>query len=817
MLTTLLICTLLASAAYPPQTELFGAAMQLLSMSFSARARLILNLKGCEIDGVKVGVMETFLPRDTYRGVTEEVLTQPGLPVYLDYMARLFHIQEAPRAAAVGSAEAEAPETVSLAWHVTPMERLLTAIAALPQLKIVENGHQRYRSIGGAKSGDIISLVDAVSAAKALTEELIFTRKANNVAFAELQKIARREGEAFCRLAFLIEAFAFKVTSHQYKSPALAEEISRSAKDYFRGADNLVSLVHMLPWINREGDRPPNKLSHLMAAVWDYRQESPVLLGLPEDLLLDFLAKTRVVLRVETTAASLDAMSGAFTRLFPALRGLAEEPGNINEDPRWYGRDFWDLTPHPDDAFGGLPLEEISEHYRARAVDTSFRGVLARNRRVDLMGRSQQEVLSSLVKDTKSVGLVEALLEADDLEIGTLVAMSPLFETDLVSILESLALKFPGESAKLRFLISSGFHLSAVSLLHRVSGKIGLQTVAKVVDHLSCGERAEVGGVEIFKDPEEQAAFAEFASSLARLRRRHPAKRLNEFVFPGFADLALFVAAGEGALALDKIHGMKLKGGFNWKPVESLVKEYALFGKYFSLVRRHFPALVDQSRFEKMLHAGEAGEVLKEFMWLVERPQVVKSVALCTGEECIEDDEVHAYPDVSSVDVSPGLSDKVASMTRHVLGKWHRLLMIADDLRVWEHPDMAGEYDFDLIAPILAKRASFWLYLLFNPERARRVRELVEECLDEVPDEMRYIALVCSGLSYHRRRFPRKAAHLDQVELNNFVEGYKRSNMAQGSAIQRRVEAVAAPASHVTPVSVASLQDSLLSISFADV
>ena len=823
MFKSILLYTSIALAAHPVETELIAAAKALIRLPFDVKNRLLMSLKGCKSDGIKVGVTETFLPSDVYRDITEETLVQEGLPTYLDYMTRVLHVAvDADPKRAAGDSAARVAHSVSSSWQVTPLERFLTAIGSIQQLKIVTNGHTRYPRLGEASGEKVGIMVDALASARGLTEELIFTFKTDKRAFAMLSGVASTEGEAFCRLAFSLERFAFRVANYDYDTPTYVNTIVRATRDYLRSTDNPLPLLAMLPWIDndRRVHVAPNRLSTLMRAVWNYRQESPVYLGIPEHLLIDFLAKARRMLRVERSEEAKKDMQDSFACLLPALRDLANEPGNINESPEWYGRDFWDLTPHPEEAFAGLPMDDLSDKLADLAVSIkSFRSILLMYKRTDLVQLSQFEVLSSLMTDTRGSALLEALVNAPDLEVDTLLSLSPLFDADLVAALDSIDGKYSAQVARIKFFISTGSYVSAVNELRRLSSSIGWGAVARVIYHLGCSECAVVkeSGAEFFEDKDKLLAFQEFAHSLAVLRRSHPAEKLEDFVFPGFADIALFVAAGEEVLAFDRLHVLKRKGGWDWKPVEDLVKDYCLFGKHLPLVRRIFPSLIaNRNMLEAMLHAGQGYGAVREFVWLVEKPQIVGSFRRYNGDETMEDDVSEFMPDFSGVTVSPADSDKIALMAMHVLEKWRMFLTRSDEPNVWARPI---EMTPDGLVPVLAGRMSFWLYLLFNSDRALNIQQLIEQCLEEAPENLRYFALVCCGLSYHRRSFRTKTPSLLTTEVEEFVRDYRRSDEAMLLPPARPVVTgiAAAVPDKATPDSVAQLQTSLVKLSFADV
>jgi hypothetical protein len=368
----------------------------------------------------------------------------------------------------------------------------------------------------------------------------------------------------------------------------------------------------------------------------------------------------------------------------------------------------------------------------------SFREILGMSEGHGCQYAFQLDALTSIAKGGASDSFILRLIDAPDLAD---------FSRIQVFGLPRLSKSF--DKVKIAALLERP-HL-VIQLLRRLS----IKEVADFV-HLIPGlfpDFIEAGilvdtDVSKFSDTHEQIGFKTFAHGLFMLRSEFPAEPIPGFVFPGFADLALLVAANKFNVAIDRLSKLASEDvDLGWLAVANHVAGYALFGRYWEDIKTQFPDLAARSFaiYDAAVKRGLINEEILKVVRALEAPQIPRSLeTVMSPEKCRQILVMGRYAIL-----------RILSMT----GFDPREQRPAITTVLEEYTETQGgrtiQYEqYELETPLedIAKFPSFWLYLLANPTEIQRLGNLIPELLVQLGENI-YLGKLCVKFIAYQRTF----------------------------------------------------------------
>jgi len=334
-----------------------------------------------------------------------------------------------------------------------------------------------------------------------------------------------------------------------------------------------------------------------------------------------------------------------------------------------------------------------------------------------------------------------------------LVIDSP-FDTILAEIAEAARVKLCKETyinqlelfrarvvlAKLKLAVSAGLPAISIRLIRETVSVGGWPRAARLMARLpgifsalpnppDFAERGEVleTGAEWFRDPAARRAFQDFADSLVKLRTSFPAQR--HFLFPGFLDLALFVAVGEFELA-DSL----ISRSSDFSDFSAVKMEIAQF-RFFGI---HLP---EMRKYNLDLEIGNSSALSAAVAAALDPRLAIPAYGGDAEASFMRFEDLQKVP-------SPSQRAKTGEMARELIRRSVDLFGgVQEEAALGPVRALTAGSDPGLVERILnsgiQRLPSFWVFLLVNSEIVSlSMRRLLKELLEKA-GELSYLALVC--------------------------------------------------------------------------
>ena len=678
-------------------------------------------------------------------------------------------------------------------WKPDQLSVFLDALAKSESIK-----PDKSQVIGIATVQEWREIVRALFGAKAVRDEMPYLRGTSLLASSRASALA--EGGHYSRLAYYASRGSIVFGSDSDLSARLIRYIkgvSQSPnleKDIADARGSTLLATRTLQFVDYGGDtrdrRAPSELAILLSSIWNARfLPIPLFDEFPVKLLVSVFDKMEIAMttlkRSPVSEELLSQLSEVVTlvgEMLPVIRSIADKRITINEHSQGgYVGVYLGEGSEEDrlsQGFDLLKIEDISESAKVAAEEPIAEDSMLADSMRAKAGFAQPVVASPVapvlpflaVRDDdprqseelnkeyklavqgKSNSLARLLDTCRSNALFQVTVVEEFRDVLFWKALAEVGKTVPFIAAKIRVAVGAGLNQAAIKYIQTLPGYLGndgWKSVAKLIQYLPItSAQAETGQIEglspLLGDTAEWGAFLAFSGALAKLRSEHPSEKLEDFVFPGFADFALFVFAGETDMALKRISRMSYldHSEFDWSKVATLIVAYTVFGKYTEFVTSRFPILIDEvGALEKGLKMGFVNVAVARILQVFEEPQLprirttdvpykhVKSEMLdvMSPEKCREITMMARYVILRIV--------KTYGIDKHEV----RAKILAQDVRYEENGRLFTEAE--LVTPIedVAKAPSFWYFLLTNP---RYVTAFGDYITDLVPSNG-YLARVC--------------------------------------------------------------------------